>query len=284
MTAVIGSKPVIVSKHDTHLSKSNCIDVIESRKELLVGTGIRVTILMISAKKVVRDKKISLEYSLTSVKEIISCTDNIMFNDIMFLDTDQRTLLCYSDERLTIIDARNDDFNGQSFEFPEYVKFASYDKKGRDESYLVVFHRLPSTVMRVKLINGTFSNDYEKVVNMEDRIESLHPAGKFGDFHYVITVRKRLYVITAMGFASNCLKAAHSAYRSSGYLSDKTTARKAIKPTAQETLAEAKSFCKYFSELNESCKKRSGLISQAACSCTMFRIFRGPHYSTAQSV
>ena len=67
--------------------------------------------------------------------------------------------------------------------------------------------------MRVKITNGGFSGKYEEVVSMEDRIESLHPAAQFGNFHYVVTVTKRLYVITGMGLC----KSVSSAYRSAGY-------------------------------------------------------------------
>ena len=142
LAAVISSKPVFIKKCDTDVINSNCIEFCDSKNELFVGTSTHITILIISATKVIKNKKSSLEYSIATGKVLFSFED-ITVKDIMPMDVDGTKWLCYSHERLALLntcDNNRDSENVQYFTFPEPVKIASYDKKGNADTFILVLH------------------------------------------------------------------------------------------------------------------------------------------------
>ena len=266
LTAATGNKMSYLKKFDIEEGKENqcnCIEFDPQRMKMYIGTNNQIVVYTLTAKKLVIDKKSRLEFSLLKSGEAI-CFEAMSINKLICIDALEGRWFCYDSERIALFRTDCSGFGTdiQYIAVPEPVKFASFDNRYHQNTFLLVLHRKPSAVVRVRFTDDFIVESFEEVITIaDDRITALYSAGKFGNFTYVITASQRLFVLTSMDFGTNFCRAVNSAYKAAGYISDTTTAKKARKPTSNETLEEAKRFSQYFNTLDTSSKTRTGCVS-----------------------
>ena len=123
------------------------------------------------------------------------------------------------------------------------LAIASHNEDTR--TFYMVLKSSPHKIRIVKMTHASLE-ELKDPVTLTEEVTNLM-SGLRGIL-YVVTKKDQILVHTKLDFAANLWKAVHNGYVSCGFISDKTSAKKAVKPTNEEATEGINSCCEFIKE------------------------------------